>query len=27
MEAPGRLCASPGCSEPGEFRAPPLEGA
>ncbi|WP_233503306.1 J domain-containing protein [Sphingomonas psychrotolerans] len=26
VEAPGRLCAEPGCSEPGEFRAPPLEG-
>jgi hypothetical protein len=27
VEAQGRLCAEPGCSEPGEFRAPPLEGA
>ncbi|WP_448665146.1 J domain-containing protein [Sphingomonas sp. CJ20] len=27
MEAQGRLCAHPGCTEPGEFRAPPLEGA
>ena len=26
VEAQGRLCAHPGCSEPGEFRAPPLEG-
>lgn len=23
----GRVCAEPGCAEPGEFRAPPLEGA
>ena len=23
----GRPCAHPGCAEPGEFRAPPLEGA
>lgn len=23
----GRTCAFPGCEEPGEFRAPPLEGA
>lgn len=22
-----RLCEEPGCTEPGEFRAPPLEGA
>ncbi|QDX27487.1 J domain-containing protein [Sphingomonas suaedae] len=22
VEAPGRLCAEPGCDEPGEFRAP-----
>ncbi len=22
----GRVCAQPGCVEPGEFRAPPLEG-
>ena len=27
VEAPGRLCAEPGCTEPGEFRAPPLEGS
>jgi hypothetical protein len=27
VEAPGRLCAEPGCNEAGEFRAPPLEGA
>ncbi|WP_188658660.1 J domain-containing protein [Sphingomonas metalli] len=27
MEANGRICAHPGCAEPGEFRAPPLEGA
>ena len=27
VEAKGRLCAEPGCVEPGEFRAPPLEGA
>lgn len=27
MEANGRLCAEPGCEEPGEFRAPPAEGA
>ncbi len=26
MEANGRLCAEPGCDQPGEFRAPPLEG-
>ena len=26
IEGNGRLCAEPGCSEPGEFRAPPLEG-
>ncbi len=26
VEAQGRLCAEPGCPEPGEFRAPPLEG-
>lgn len=25
MEADGRLCAEPGCAEPGEFRAPLLE--
>jgi hypothetical protein len=27
VESPGRACASPGCEEAGEFRAPPLEGA
>ncbi|MDP1027417.1 J domain-containing protein [Sphingomonas sp. KR1UV-12] len=27
MESNGRACAEPGCPEPGEFRAPPLEGA
>jgi hypothetical protein len=27
MAAEGRLCAEPGCAEPGEFRAPPVEGA
>ncbi|WP_346775623.1 J domain-containing protein [Sphingomonas sp. G-3-2-10] len=27
VEAKGRVCASPGCGEPGEFRAPLLEGA
>lgn len=27
VEANGRTCAEPGCEEPGEFRAPPLEGA
>lgn len=27
VEANGRVCAEPGCDEPGEFRAPPLEGA
>lgn len=27
VEANGRVCAEPGCEEPGEFRAPPLEGA
>lgn len=27
VEAKGRTCAHPGCAEPGEFRAPPLEGA
>jgi hypothetical protein len=27
VEAQGRLCAEPGCNEPGEFRAPPLEGS
>ena len=27
VEAKGRVCAQPGCNEPGEFRAPPLEGA
>jgi hypothetical protein len=26
VEAEGRMCAEPGCTEPGEFRAPPLEG-
>ncbi|MEI9851303.1 MAG: J domain-containing protein [Sphingomonas sp.] len=26
VEAPGRLCDEPGCTEPGEFRAPPREG-
>jgi hypothetical protein len=26
VEAEGRLCAHPGCAEPGEFRAPPIEG-
>ncbi|WP_326525435.1 J domain-containing protein [Sphingomonas sp.] len=25
VEAEGRLCAEPGCTEPGEFRAPLLE--
>lgn len=27
VEAKGRLCAQAGCEEPGEFRAPPLEGS
>jgi len=27
VDANGRACAQPGCEEPGEFRAPPLEGA
>lgn len=27
VEAEGRLCSEPGCSEPGEFRAPYAEGA
>jgi hypothetical protein len=27
VEAPGRVCFEPGCEEPGEFRAPPVEGA
>ena len=27
VEANGRSCGEPGCTEPGEFRAPPLEGA
>ncbi|MFS0772200.1 J domain-containing protein [Sphingomonas sp. 1P08PE] len=27
MESNGRVCAEPGCEEPGEFRAPPPEGA
>lgn len=26
IEGTGRECAEPGCSEPGEFRAPPLDG-
>ncbi|URW74489.1 J domain-containing protein [Sphingomonas donggukensis] len=26
VEADGRLCDQPGCTEPGEFRAPPAEG-
>lgn len=26
VEAQGRVCAMPGCNEPGEFRAPLLEG-
>lgn len=26
VEAPGRLCAEPGCDEPGEFRAPASPG-
>ena len=26
VEGSGRLCWAPGCQEPGEFRAPPLEG-
>lgn len=26
IEAPGRLCAEPGCQEAGEFRAPLLDG-
>jgi len=26
IEGTGRACAEPGCHEPGEFRAPPLEG-
>jgi len=27
VEAPGRLCSEPGCTEPGEFRAPNGRGA
>ncbi|MBD8548246.1 DnaJ domain-containing protein [Sphingomonas sp. CFBP 8760] len=27
IEGTGRICEAPGCTEPGEFRAPPLEGA
>ena len=27
VEAQGRLCAEPGCDQPGEFRAPLLDGA
>ena len=27
IEANGRVCHEPGCEQPGEFRAPPLEGA
>ncbi len=27
VEGTGRVCEAPGCTEPGEFRAPPLEGA
>ena len=27
VEHSGRSCMEPGCEEPGEFRAPPLEGA
>jgi hypothetical protein len=27
VEGTGRACMEPGCDEPGEFRAPPLEGA
>lgn len=27
VEANGRVCATPGCDEPGEFRAPAKEGA
>lgn len=27
IEGTGQLCMEPGCTEPGEFRAPPLEGA
>ena len=26
VEGSDRLCAEPGCDQPGEFRAPPLEG-
>lgn len=26
VEAEGRVCAEPGCTEPGEFRAPLVEG-
>lgn len=26
VEAPGRVCAEPGCDEAGEFRAPLIEG-
>jgi hypothetical protein len=26
VEGNGRLCSEPGCEQPGEFRAPPLEG-
>lgn len=27
VESQGRVCAHPECAEPGEFRAPPLEGS
>lgn len=27
VEGTGQDCAAPGCTEPGEFRAPPAEGA
>ncbi|UIJ44642.1 J domain-containing protein [Sphingomonas cannabina] len=27
VEAGDRLCEEPGCDQPGEFRAPPLEGS
>ncbi len=27
VEGSGRVCDDPGCNAPGEFRAPPLEGA
>jgi DnaJ domain len=26
VEANGRVCAEPGCAEPGEFRGPPVDG-